>query len=283
MTRTLYSGVTTPAASVTVYWAGTTTKPPIYVSATGTTKANPVTADWGGAYSFWIDDGHYKIVNGSTAGDLNDVRISSTPEAKPGADQIAVLPFLGSTATTQQALNEALLAGSLSMVGGTFTGPITTTDATASTSTVTGSIITAGGIGAAKDSFFGGLIEHITANGAKLVLGSASEVITLSTVGDTTYGTSSLIPANAIMLGGAGRVITTITTATDWLLGVDTGAMTLAGPSTDLVAGSTATGIINDWTPGFVANRFKIVTTGTPGAGSIRCVVFYVQIVAPTS
>ncbi len=33
MTRSLYSGVTTPAASVTVYWAGTTTKPTIYAGA----------------------------------------------------------------------------------------------------------------------------------------------------------------------------------------------------------------------------------------------------------
>jgi len=127
MTRSLYTGVTTPAASVTVYWAGTTTKPTIYVGLTGAAKSNPITAAADGSYSFYIDDGHYKIVNGSTAGDLTDVRILYVPEAAPSAKGISVLPFLGNTATTQEAFNEAVVAGSLSQSAGTFTGTITDT------------------------------------------------------------------------------------------------------------------------------------------------------------
>lgn len=256
MTRTLYSGVTTPAASVTVYWAGTTTKPPIYVSATGTTKANPVTADWGGAYSFWIDDGHYKIVNGSTAGDLNDVRVSSTPEAKPSADQIAVLPFLGSTATTQQALNESLLAGTLPMVGGTFSGTLTAT---------------------------GGDLVLVTANGATMTIGSVSENITLNTGGTTTYGTTDLVPAYSSFLGAVARVTTTITTATDWTISLDADTTVLANTNSTMTAGTQSVKVVFEAGGGNTPDRFKIVTTGTPGAGAIRVTLFYLSYTAPTS
>lgn len=127
MTRSLYTGVSTNGGTVTVYWAGTTTKPTIYVGLTGAAKSNPITAEVDGSYSFYIDDGHYKITNGTPTGDLTDVRISYTPEAAPGAKGISVLPFLGNTATTQEAFNEAVVAGSLSQSAGTFTGPITDT------------------------------------------------------------------------------------------------------------------------------------------------------------
>lgn len=372
MTRSLYSGVTTAAASVTVYWAGTTTKPTIYVSATGAAKSNPITADWLGAYSFWIDDGHYKIVNGSVAGDLNDVRVSSTVEAEPGADRISVLPFLGSTQTTQQGINEGLIAGTLSLSGGTFTGPVTTTDATnstsittgsiitaggigatkalwvgglaniagvatlanatdssssttggtiitggagiakklyvgttaniggvltaadatASTSTATGSIVSAGGLGVAKDSFFGGILEEITANGSACILASASELLTLSTSGTTTDTTANLLPADAIILAVTGRVTTTITTATDWKLGDPTSAGRFSAVNATMTAGSTSVGMLQ--MAGDVATvalgptqaaaaKVRVTTTGTPGAGAIRITVWYLQFVAPTS
>lgn len=243
MTRSLYTGVTTAAASVTVYWAGTTTKPSIYVSATGTTKANPITADWLGAYSFWIDDGHYKIVNGSVAGDLTDVRISSTPEVGTSSDKVSVLPFLMGTLTTQQAVNEALLAGTLPQSGSLIQGP----------------------------------------NGLQMNFGMVSEEITLNTGGTTTLGTADLIPANSLIWGGAARVTTTITTATDWTVSMDTGGATLVATNATMTAGTTGVAFPNDAPAGFAADRFKIVTTGTPGAGKIRCACFYLQIVPPTS
>jgi hypothetical protein len=127
MTRSLYTGVSTNGGTVTVYWAGTSTKPTIYVGLTGAAKSNPITAEVDGSYSFYIDDGHYKITNGTPTGDLTDVRISYTPEAAPSAKGISVLPFLGNTATTQEAFNEAVVAGSLSQSAGTFTGAITDT------------------------------------------------------------------------------------------------------------------------------------------------------------
>ena len=293
MTRSLYSGVTTPAASVTVYWAGTTTKPTIYAGASTGSISNPVTADWLGNYSFWIDDGHYKIVNGSIAGDLNDVRISNAIEAMPQANGLAVLPFLGSTATTQEALNEALLAGTLPMAGGTFTGALSTTDATASTSTATGSITTAGGLGVAKNSFFGGLIEWITANGSACILSSASELLTLSTSATYTDTAANLLPANSIILAVVGRITTTITTATDWSLSdtVAVSARFTDGNST-MTAGTTDVGLlhmagdvdqVSQGPTQASADKVRVLTTGTPGAGAIRITVWYLQFVAPTS
>lgn len=294
MTRSLYSGVTTAAATVTVYWAGSTTKPTLYVGpSSGSTVSNPITADWEGNYSFWIDDGHYKIVNGSVAGDLNDVRISSTTEARPSAKDISCLPFMGSTQTTQEAFNEALLAGTLSLAGGTLTGPITTTDATASTSTTTGSIITAGGLGVAKNSFFGGLIEWITANGSACILSSASELLTLSTSATHTDTAANLLPANSIILAVVGRVTTTITTATDWSLSDTVAAsarFTIANNT--MTAGTTDVGLlhmagdVDQLSQGPTqasADKVRVLTTGTPGAGAIRITVWYLQFVAPTS
>ena len=131
MARSLVTGTSTNGGTVTVYWAGTSTKPTIYVSATGAAKSNPITAGVDGSYAFWVDDGHYKITNGAVvsgvAADLTDVRVSSTPEVGPSAKNTSVLPFLGSTSTTQEALNEAIIGGTLSQSAGTFTGTITDT------------------------------------------------------------------------------------------------------------------------------------------------------------
>ena len=264
MTRSLYSGVTTPAASVTVYWAGTTTKPTIYAGASTGSISNPVTADWLGNYSFWIDDGHYKIVNGSIAGDLNDVRISNAIEAMPQANGLAVLPFLGSTATTQEALNEALLAGTLPMAGGMFTGALSTVGN-----------------------------SQITDNGAKMIFGSASELLTLSTSATYTDTAANLLPANSIILAVVGRITTTITTATDWSLSdtVAVSARFTDGNST-MTAGTTDVGLlhmagdvdqVSQGPTQASADKVRVLTTGTPGAGAIRITVWYLQFVAPTS
>jgi len=102
MARNLFQGKTTSGASVTVYWDGTTTKPTIYVSETGGARANPFTADQDGSYGFWIEDGHYEVINGSIYGDLTNQRVKSAPSTstQPSARDISVIPFMGNTSTT---------------------------------------------------------------------------------------------------------------------------------------------------------------------------------------
>lgn len=432
MTYSLVQGVTTPSASVTVYWADTATKPTIYSTPAGTTKSNPITADAvTGSYAFYVDDGHYKIVNGSAAGDLTDVRVSTALEGRPTAADITMLPFLGSTTRNLQAFAEAVIAGTESESAGTFTGPvtntstytttqsvvetstdgivlqnttaatvtddawsprlrfhgsgwksnataatktgdwivenqmqsgalaptsdlvfaysanggaytnaltisstgtntlaggvastssttgtwvvtggvgisgalytddvistsgtITTSNATAATSTTAGSIVTAGGVAAAKDSFFGGLIEQITANGSASIIQSASELLTLSTSGTTTDTSANLLPANSLILAVTADVTTTITTATDWKLGDPTTASRFSAANSTMTAGATAIGILQ-WSGAVTtlaagpsqpsAAKVRVTTTGTPGAGAIRITVWYMQFVAPTS
>lgn len=157
MAHTLYQGVTTPAASVTVYWAGTTTKPTIYDGLAGSAKSNPITADALGKYAFWIDDGHYKITNGTVsagvAADLTDVRIEY-PESVIRAKDITLLPFLGNPAGTVESWYEGAVNGGI-----TTAGPIVTTNTTQSTSSTTGALIVTGGAGIGGDMFTDGSLE----------------------------------------------------------------------------------------------------------------------------
>ena len=160
MARSLITGKSTAAGTVTVNWYGTSTAATIYVSATGASKSNPITADYDGTYVFWIENGHYTITNGTPTGNL-EIRPQSTNtgQAVPGTAPASINfdPFLGSTTATLEAFYEGMVAGTQTLGGGTFTGPITTTDATNATSITTGSVITAGGIGATKALWVGGL------------------------------------------------------------------------------------------------------------------------------
>jgi hypothetical protein len=131
-----------------------------------------------------------------------------------------------------------------------------------------------------------------TANGALWVNGSSSELITLSTSGTTTDSSANLLPAGALIQSVACRVTTTITTATDWSVGDGTTAARFSSANATLVSGTTSIGL--NQMKGAVttdaagptqaaAAKLRITTTGTPGAGAIRCTVFYSQFTAPTS
>ena len=132
-----------------------------------------------------------------------------------------------------------------------------------------------------------------TANGASLKQCSISEAITLSTSGATTDSTADLLPATSLIEGVACRVTTTITTATDWAIGDSSTAARLCAANSTMTAGTTCASNGTAWTTGIAsattgmkqtaAAKLRVTTTGTPGAGAIRCTVFYLQTVAPTS
>lgn len=210
MTQNLYVGKTTPAASVTVYWAGTTVKPTINVSDGGSAKSNPITAAADGSYSFWVDDGHYKIVNGATSGDITSIRFRQAgPEAFPHASEIAVSPFRSSTATTLEALLENLQNSP------TLPGPLIVSDTTESTSSTTGSIKTAGGLGVAKaiyvgevGNFAGQLVAAATTESTSSTTGSIKTagglgVAKALNVGSATASTS-ISTGSVVTAGGVG-------------------------------------------------------------------------------
>lgn len=128
-------------------------------------------------------------------------------------------------------------------------------------------------------------------NGGTNVTGMLMESVTLNTGGTTTDSTIDL-PANSIILSVTGRVTTTITTATDWKLGDATISDRFSDANATLTAGTTTVGI-NQWkadrtTAGQGAfqqstAKVRITTTGTPGAGVIRIMIYYITLSAPTS
>jgi hypothetical protein len=130
-----------------------------------------------------------------------------------------------------------------------------------------------------------------TANASTWKSGVSSELITLSTGGATTDSTANLLPANSLIDAVNCRVTTTITTATDWALGDATVAARFAAANATMTAGATSVGIAQ-WNTANANNagpvqgsaaKLRITTTGTPGAGAVRCSVFYRTPVAPTS
>lgn len=134
--------------------------------------------------------------------------------------------------------------------------------------------------------------DHVTiteTNGGSVVEGWASELLTLSTGGATTDTSANLLPANSVILSVTGYVQTTITTATDWKLGDATIAGRFAGANATMTAGATSVGLVHVDQTGTsgpkqtAAAKVRVTTTGTPGAGKIRIVVFYRTFVASTS
>lgn len=134
-----------------------------------------------------------------------------------------------------------------------------------------------------------GQVTESTANGAQWVIGQASELLTLSTVGTTTDTVANLLPANAIIESVVARVTTTITTATNWELGDATTPGRFSAPNSTLVAGTTQVGLVHVDQTGAAgprqtaAAKVRVTVTGTPAGGVIRITVFYRQFVAPTS
>ena len=129
-------------------------------------------------------------------------------------------------------------------------------------------------------------------SGSTLTIGANTELMTLSTVGATTDSSANLLPANALILGVAARVTTTITTATDWALGDGTTAARFAAANATLTAGTTEVGLahwLGSVSTGATgptqasAAKLRITTSGTPGAGAIRVTVYYLKFVAPTA
>lgn len=121
MAKSFIYGGTTAGASVTVYWYGTTSKPTIYDAASGSAIANPITVGPDGSWSFWVEDGHYTVVNGSSAGDMEIRPKAAGLEGFPAASDITVSPFMDSTETSLGPLVEKLLGGSLPLRGATLT------------------------------------------------------------------------------------------------------------------------------------------------------------------
>jgi len=99
---------------------------------------------------------------------------------------------------------------------GTFTGPISTSDATQSTSSTTGSIKTAGGLGVVKDIYCGGTYNGAAALSSGTVGGSA--IVTLTASQTLTSKTLTAPVIGTIVNTGT----LTLPTATDTLVGRNT-------------------------------------------------------------
>lgn len=130
------------------------------------------------------------------------------------------------------------------------------------------------------------------ANGGQWVSGSSSELLTLSTSGATTDTTANLLPANSVIHSVVARVVTAITTATDWKLGDATTAGRFSAADATLTAGETQVGLVHQagnitttaaGPTQAAAAKVRVTTTGTPGAGAIRITVFWSKFIAPTS
>lgn len=131
-----------------------------------------------------------------------------------------------------------------------------------------------------------------TVNGASMLPFANSELITLSTSGATTDSTADLLPANAIIDAVVCRVTTTITTATDWGISDPTTSLRFSAVNATMTAGATTVGlkhmfgVVSTTATGptqAAAAKLRITTTGTPGAGAVRCTVFGRVATAPAS
>lgn len=144
---------------------------------------------------------------------------------------------------------------------GSFTGPITTSDATQSTSPVTGSITTAGGLGVVKDIFCGGtyngaaILSTGTLGGADIVSVSASQTLTNKTltapvIGTiTNTGTLTLPTSTDTLVGRATSDTLTNKTLTAPSISTITNGGTLTLPSgTDTIVGRATTDTLTNKT-----------------------------------
>lgn len=124
---------------------------------------------------------------------------------------------------------------------------------------------------------------HVDANGSRAALKKATAVVTCS---GASSDFASAFPAGTIMLGVALRVLTTVTGATTFDVGdgsdVDryAAAVALAAGTTKDPSNGTATPI--GWSTSATPVRLTANGSNFTG-GTVRVVVYYLQLTAPTS
>jgi hypothetical protein len=145
------------------------------------------------------------------------------------------------------------------------------------------------------DQIFSSTISKTGGFGSLFQFGSWNEEITLSTVGTTTNSATDL-PSSSLILGVTIRVTTTI--AGGGVTGFDVGDPTTAkrffSNFTPLTAGTSSPNALQMWQGGvatdaagpvqYTTAKLRITALGgTPTAGKVRVVVYYIQFTAPTS
>lgn len=147
-----------------------------------------------------------------------------------------------------------------------------------------------------KQRIVTGLISIIVkaASLGTMTIGCNEETITLSTVGTTTDTTATFLPANSIILGVSGTVLTTITASgTGWKLGDATTTGRFSANNTTLTAGTATTelvhfaGVITTTAAGptqAAAAACRItIAGGNPGAGVIRVTCWFLKFTPATT
>lgn len=149
------------------------------------------------------------------------------------------------------------------------------------------SIGTAGTAAAAKRMAYviAEMLQAQSDAGVRVKVVPMEEEITLATDGLTTDSTANLLLANSIVLPVYAYVTTTITTATNWAVGVSGTAAKFLAATTDLTAGTEKVGAAH-WAGtvaifNAAAGKVRITCTGSnPGAGKVRVTVFNIVIEA---
>jgi hypothetical protein len=135
----------------------------------------------------------------------------------------------------------------------------------------------------------GNSYQSQSSNMATMVVGQASELLTLSTGSAHTDTTGNLLPAGAIIDAVVIRVTTTISggsTPTTIAVGDASTSNRFISTGTPLTAGSTAVGL-NQIDAGAstqaAAAKVRVTLDQIPGQGAVRITVFYRAFTAPTS
>jgi hypothetical protein len=142
---------------------------------------------------------------------------------------------------------------------------------------IVGDGATAGGFAAAKLSEAG---AAVAANGSALRLNVAE--IALGGLSGATVTANSAIPAGALVVACAMRVITAITGATSFSIGY-AGSASAFGSGLSVAAGSTNDGLIG---PNPFYSATNVILTAAGGnfsGGSVRLALMYLSVAPPTS
>ncbi|MFB3915148.1 MAG: hypothetical protein ACE14M_00340 [Terriglobales bacterium] len=211
--------------------------------------------------------------------------VSENGAAKFGATQIGGFDFGYTT-------NGVLGAGSGQTIAWANTGGSGGTKDVGLSRTAAGVLaVGAGAQGSTAGTLQDAAHEVIATNGAKWRQGYSTELITLSTSGNSTDSSGNLLPANSIIESVVCKVTTSITVATDWAVGDAVTAARFCSPNSTMDTTASCTGL-NHTDGGLAAGagmkqssaaKLRITTTGTPGAGAVRCTTFYSTFTAPTS